>query len=146
MVAKPENHLQTRVTLNEPAFDGRIRKPLSEVTPIPLDERKIIGRRAAMELRTGAIVNMGIGMPDTVSNTAADENVADLMSLTIELGALAVSRHKAWTSRQRLTLTALLITRACLTFMMAVGWIYASWGQPKLMKREIPTSASLDRK
>lgn len=87
MVAKPENHLQTRVTLNEPAFDGRIRKPLSEVTPIPLDERKIIGRRAAMELRTGAIVNMGIGMPDTVSNTAADENVADLMSLTIELGA-----------------------------------------------------------
>ncbi len=87
VVAKPENHLQTRVTLNEPAFDGRIRKPLSEVTPIPLDERKIIGRRAAMELRAGAIVNMGIGMPDTVSNTAADENVADLMSLTIELGA-----------------------------------------------------------
>ena len=87
VVAKPENHLQTRVTLNEPAFDGRIRKPLSEVVPIPLDERKIIGRRAAMELKKGACVNMGIGMPDTVSNTAADEKVSDMMSLTIELGA-----------------------------------------------------------
>jgi len=87
VVGKPENHLQTRVTLNEPAFDGRIRKPLASVEPIPLDERKIIGRRAAMEMKKGAVVNMGIGMPDTVSNTAADENVSDLMSLTIELGA-----------------------------------------------------------
>lgn len=87
VVAKPENHLQTRVTLNEPAYDGRIRKPLAAIEPMALDERKIVGRRAAMELRNGACVNMGIGMADGVAAVAAEEGVSDDLLMTIELGA-----------------------------------------------------------
>jgi len=86
VVAKPENHLQTRVTLDEPSLSAEIRKPLGTIPPLPLDERKVIGRRAAMELFPGACVNMGIGMPDGVASVAAEEGVSDMLSMTIELG------------------------------------------------------------
>ncbi len=86
VVGKPENHLQTKVTYLNPALCGDSRTPLGSVPPLPLDERKIIGRRAAMELRHGAIVNMGIGMPDGVASVAAEEGVTDQMTLTTELG------------------------------------------------------------
>ncbi|HBC91488.1 MAG TPA: acyl CoA:acetate/3-ketoacid CoA transferase [Pelotomaculum sp.] len=86
IVGKPENHLQTKVTYLNPALCGDVRTPLGSVPPLPLDERKIIGRRAAMELRPGAIVNMGIGMPDGVASVAAEEGVTDMMTLTTELG------------------------------------------------------------
>jgi propionate CoA-transferase len=39
-----------------------------------------------MELIPGAIVNVGIGMPDGIPAVAAEEGVADLMTLTTELG------------------------------------------------------------
>jgi len=47
----------------EPAFSGHIRKPLTAIQPLPMDERKVILRRCAMELRKGNIINMGVGMP-----------------------------------------------------------------------------------
>ncbi len=86
VVARPENHLQTRVTLDDPSMSAAIRKPLGSLPPMELDERKVIARRAAMELRVGACVNMGIGMPDGVASVAADEGVSDMLSMTIELG------------------------------------------------------------
>lgn len=86
VIGKPENHLQTKVTYLNPALCGDVRTPLGSVPPLPLDERKIIGRRAAMELRPGAVVNMGIGMPDGVASVAAEEHVTEMMTLTTELG------------------------------------------------------------
>ncbi|WP_243119733.1 acyl CoA:acetate/3-ketoacid CoA transferase [Pelotomaculum propionicicum] len=84
--SKPENHLQTKVTYYMPSLCGAERAPLGSIPPLPLDERKIIGRRAAMELRPGAVVNMGIGMPDGVASVAAEEGVTEMMTLTTELG------------------------------------------------------------
>lgn len=86
VVAKPENHMQTKATYLNPCFSGDIRMPLASVPPLPLDERKIIGRRAAMELRPGVVVNMGIGMPEGVSGVAGEEGIADMLTLTTELG------------------------------------------------------------
>jgi propionate CoA-transferase len=84
----PAHHMQTFIEQYSPAFSGEIRVPLTSVPPIPLDERKIIARRAALELVPGAVVNLGIGMPEGVSSVANEEQVLDLMTLTAEPGVI----------------------------------------------------------
>ena len=86
VLARPENHQMTQQTYFNPAFSGDVRIPTNEIPVMPLNHRKIIARRAAMELRPGVITNLGIGMPDGVSLVASEENVADTMTLTVEAG------------------------------------------------------------
>jgi propionate CoA-transferase len=85
-LAKPENHMQTKKTYFNPALCGESKVPLSGVPVLPLDERKIIARRAAMELRPDTTLNLGIGMPDGVSSVAAEEKVSEMFTMTTELG------------------------------------------------------------
>jgi propionate CoA-transferase len=86
VVAKPEHHWQTYGTQYSPALSGEMRVPLDAVPPLPLDERKVIARRAAFELMPNAIVNLGIGMPEGVANIAAEERLLPYMTLTAEPG------------------------------------------------------------
>ncbi|MBB3191953.1 acyl CoA:acetate/3-ketoacid CoA transferase [Halomonas cerina] len=86
VVAPPERHTQTMDTYFNPALSGDLKMPLGGIKPMPLDARKVIARRAAMELVPGGIVNLGIGMPEGVASVAAEEGVSDLMTLTTELG------------------------------------------------------------
>lgn len=85
---KPEYHMQTFSEQYNPSYSGEIKVPMSAIAPIPLDARKIIARRAALELRSNAIVNLGIGMPEGIANVAAEEQVIDLMTLTAEPGVI----------------------------------------------------------
>ncbi|NLY39962.1 MAG: acyl CoA:acetate/3-ketoacid CoA transferase [Firmicutes bacterium] len=84
--AKPENHMQTQQTYYNPAFAGDIKVPVESIPPLPLDAKKIIARRSAMELPPNSIVNLGVGIPTTVSAIAAEEGVSAEMTLTTEVG------------------------------------------------------------
>jgi propionate CoA-transferase len=88
VVAKPENHFQTGQTYFNPVFAGDIKVPLDSIQPMPLDERKIIARRADMELFAGAVINMGVGIPEVASAVAAEEKVSHLFHMTTEAGGV----------------------------------------------------------
>ncbi len=85
---KPEYHMQTFIEQYSPAFAGEIRVPLSAIPVMAMSERKIIARRAAMELVTNAVVNLGIGMPEGVAAIATEERILDLMTMTAEPGVV----------------------------------------------------------
>ncbi len=85
---KPEYHMQTFAEPFSSAFAGEMRVPMTSLKPLAMSERKIIARRAAFELKPNAVVNLGIGMPEGVSDVAAEERVIDLMTLTAEPGVI----------------------------------------------------------
>jgi propionate CoA-transferase len=88
VVAQPENHWQTFATQYDPAFSGEIRVRAGSIAPLELNERKIIARRAALELNANSVVNLGIGMPEGVATVANEEKITDLMTLTAEPGVI----------------------------------------------------------
>jgi propionate CoA-transferase len=88
VLARPENHWQTFSVQYDPAFSGEIRAPVGAVTSMEMSERKIIARRAALELDANSVVNLGIGMPEGIANVANEEKIADLLTLTAEPGVI----------------------------------------------------------
>lgn len=88
VVADPAHHSQTFSVQYDAAFSGEIRKPMQSIQPMAMSERKIVARRAAMELKANSVVNLGIGMPEGVAQIASEENVVDLMTLTAEPGVI----------------------------------------------------------
>jgi propionate CoA-transferase len=85
---KPEHHGQTFVTVYNPAYTGETRAPVGSIPPMPMSERKVIARRAALELLPGSVVNLGIGIPEGVAAVANEEHVIDLVTLTTEPGSI----------------------------------------------------------
>jgi len=79
---------QTEERYYEPSFAGNMKVPLSSVPVLPLNTRKIIARRAAMELQANSIVNLGVGMAADVSLIAAEEGVTNMFTLTTEAGVI----------------------------------------------------------
>lgn len=55
---------------------------------MPLDERRIIACRASDELPLGAVVNLGIGMPEGIAQIAAERELLDRCTLTVESGPI----------------------------------------------------------
>ncbi len=88
VVAPPEMHAQTFATQYNPAYSGELRVPLDSLQPLPLDDRKIIARRAAFEIPLNGIINLGIGMPEGVAAVANEEKILRHVTMTAEPGVV----------------------------------------------------------
>jgi len=88
VASRPQNHWQTFAEVYNPSFSCEIKVPTTSITPMPMSDRKIIARRAAFELAPNSIVNLGIGMPEGVSNIANEEQILDVITLTAEPGVI----------------------------------------------------------
>ena len=89
VVGSVEDNMQCLGMPYDGALTGEFRIPVDAIPPIPLDAKKIIARRAAMELPQDAIVNLGTGAPEKIANVAAEEGISDKMTLTVEAGGIA---------------------------------------------------------
>ncbi|MGO9941897.1 MAG: acyl CoA:acetate/3-ketoacid CoA transferase [Rhodoblastus sp.] len=88
VVAKPENHWQTFATQYNPGYSAEIRVRAGALPVMPMCERKIIARRAALELQANSVINLGIGMPEGVSSVGNEEKIIDLITMTAEPGVI----------------------------------------------------------
>lgn len=79
---------QTYQTKFDPSFAGQMKIPLNSFPKLPLDERKIVARRCAMELKSGAICNIGSGICTGIGLVGAEENLLDKVVLTNEQGLI----------------------------------------------------------
>ncbi len=89
VLAEQQHHMQTYGTQFNPAFAGELRVPQEKMQAVELSERKIIARRAALELSPNCVINVGVGtVPDQVPLVAGEERVQDLITLTVDPGVM----------------------------------------------------------
>ncbi|MCX5642324.1 MAG: acyl CoA:acetate/3-ketoacid CoA transferase [Candidatus Omnitrophica bacterium] len=88
VIAKKENHQQTFAEDYNPAYSGEVTIPSTQIQPIPLNERKIIGRRSSLEINPFAVVNLGIGMPEAIASVVNEEGLNEYLIQTVEAGPI----------------------------------------------------------
>jgi propionate CoA-transferase len=86
VVVAPEQ-MQTTDTLYDPAISGEVRTPMSRFDPVESGIEKVIARRAALELNSGDIVNLGFGISALVPRVLIEEEASDRVTWAIEQGA-----------------------------------------------------------
>lgn len=84
----PEMHRMNYGVVYDPALAGEIRVPVEGIPRMPLNERKIIARRASFELPPNGVINLGVGAPDGVASVANEEKVTPYITMTTEAGAV----------------------------------------------------------
>ena len=79
---------QTFFTAYSAAYSGELKVPLSQIAPLPFGPRKVVARRAALELVPGAICNLGSGISTGIASLAAEEGALHWITLTNEQGLI----------------------------------------------------------
>jgi propionate CoA-transferase len=77
---------QTYLTQDSPYYAGRLRRPVIDEPPLPLDVRKLIARRSLLEFEPGFICNLGFGISQLIGRVAWEEGITDQLVLTVEQG------------------------------------------------------------
>ena len=84
--SRPDLHMQGYAAQDRLELSGGLRCPADAIPPMPLDNRKVIARRGAMELVPNALINLGIGIPSGVGNVANEEGFGARVTLSLESG------------------------------------------------------------
>ncbi len=87
VVVDPEA-IQSQVGDYDPALSGEHRSQQPPIPALSLDGRKVITRRAMMEIRQGDIVNLGVGIGTGIPSIASEEGLLDRITFSLEHGAL----------------------------------------------------------
>lgn len=90
--APASHHMQTYGEDYSGACSGEIRVPQDDdAREAALTERKVIARRAAMELVPDAVVNLGVGVPETIPGVANEGKISDEITQTVKPGPIGES-------------------------------------------------------
>jgi acyl CoA:acetate/3-ketoacid CoA transferase len=87
IVVDPEQR-QTTQTTYDPALSGEVHRDLDSIEPVAWGLEKIISRRAAAEIASGDIVNLGFGISANVPRILLEEGDHDKVTWVIEQGAV----------------------------------------------------------
>ncbi len=89
VLADGEQHDQTFATRYDAAYcSAACGEVAGARAPLPLDARTVIARRALREIRDGDVVNLGIGIPETIGRVAGEQGRGDQFLLTVESGPI----------------------------------------------------------
>lgn len=81
------DHRQTSSWVYDPSYSGQARVPQAAIQSLPLNVRKLIGRRAVEEVYPGCVINLGTGIPnDVIGNICNEEGLSDEIMITVESG------------------------------------------------------------
>ena len=111
VVAAPAHHAQTGSEQFSPALSGDIKVPMGGIPALPLNQRLVVCRRAAMELLPGAVVNLGYGIPDGIGASLPRRTWANCSRSPLRSALSAASQARASTSGPRPTPKRLSSTR-----------------------------------
>ena len=78
--------MQNWNTQYNPGFSGEHQVNTKQLPAVALGNKKVICRRAAMELEENSSVNLGVGIPEYISAVAAEEGITRRFTLTVEDG------------------------------------------------------------
>ena len=70
-----------------PELCGLLRTPRGGTKLLPRGPRKVLARRAALELQPGQIINIGSGIPSGIGSVAAEEGIGPL-TVSVESGPM----------------------------------------------------------
>jgi propionate CoA-transferase len=87
-VVEHHDQWQTGETDINVGYSGEFRAPISHLPALENGVRKWVARRAAMELKPGAVTNLGYGIADGVANVAAEEEIFEKLVFCIEQGLI----------------------------------------------------------
>lgn len=80
--------IQSQIGDYDPALSGEIRNPNLDLPALPFDIRKVITRRALLEIKAGQVVNLGVGIGTGIPSVAREEGIVDRINFSLEHGAI----------------------------------------------------------
>ncbi len=82
------NHSQTYATDFNDKYTKQGNISSIQLPQLPKGPRRYISKRAFQEIPDGAVVNLGIGLPEGVAQIAMEEGALEKMTLTVEAGPI----------------------------------------------------------